>query len=446
MKAENRRTLPRHSRLRTALPLALASLILVGPASFSGCKKTEAVPTPEVTVQAAQPHTGTISEEITGDATLSPLAQAAIAPKVTAPVKKFLVQRGAHVHAGELLATLENNDIAASVLDNEGSYTAAKAGFEVATHATVPEDYTKAQLDLKQAQANLDLNQSIVNARTQLFSQGAIPGRDLDTAKAALVQAQAAFDIAKLHFESVQKTSNKASLEAAKGQLDSAKAKYMGAQAQLGYTEIRSPIDGVVTDRPLFAGETAPAGTPLITVMDTSALIAKVHIAQVLAQQLAVGASATIQVPGMDDDIDGKVSLISPALDPGSTTVEVWVRVENKKGLLKSGTPVKATIAGKQVKDALTVPVEALQAAPDGSKFVLVIAPDGTSKKHPVTIGIRNAKEVQILTGVTASDNVISTGGYGLDEGTKVKVGPAEDKTDEKGDAKPDAGKGAEPK
>jgi len=405
----------------------------------AGCKKPEATPTPEVTVQAAQPRQGNISEQIIADATLAPLAQAAISPKITAPVKKFYVQRGARVKAGELLATLENSDLSAAALDNEGAYTAAKAGYETATQATVPEDYSKSQLDLTQAKANLDLNQSIVTARTQLFAQGAIPGRDLDTAKAALVQAQAAYDIAKQHFDSVQKTSNKASLESAKGQLDSAKGKYLGAQAQLSYTEIHSPIDGVVTDRPLFAGETAPAGTPLITVMETSALIAKLHIAQIQAQQLSVGAPATITVPGLDDPVEAKVSLISPALDPGSTTIEVWLRIENPKNVLKAGTPVHTSITGRTVPNALLAPSDALQTAPDGARFVMVIGADSTAHKHPVSIGIQTGKETQILSGITAKDTVITTGAYALDDGTKVKVGPA-------GDDKPDAGKAGDDK
>ena len=404
-----------------ALGAASMSMLLL----LGGCKKVEEKSIPEVVVQAAQPHLGSISESISADATLSPLAQAAISPKVTAPVKKFLVQRGAHVKAGQLLATLENSDLAAAATDNEGAYAAAKASYATATQATVPEDYSKAQLDVAQAKANLDLSQSIVNARTQLFSQGAIPGRDLDTAKAALVQAQATYDIAKQHLESAQKTSNKAALEAAKGQLDSAKGKYLGAETQLSYTEIRSPIDGVVTDRPLFAGETVASGTTLITVMDVSALIAKLHIAQVQAQQLAVGAAATIQVPGVDDPIDAKVSLISPALDPGSTTVEVWLRVENTKGQLKAGTPVHASITARTADKALLLPTEALQTAntSDGSgKYVMVAASDGTAHKHPVNVGIQSAKEVQILSGISASDMVITTGAYALDDGTKVKV------------------------
>jgi len=377
-------------------------------------------------VQAVHPQKGEISEEIVADATLAPLAQAAISPKVTAPVKKFYVQRGSRVKAGELLVTLENNDLAAAALDNKGAFDAAQGTYDIATGATVPEDAEKARLDLAQATANLNLAQSIVDSRTQLFSQGAIPGRDLDSAKAALVQAKAAYDIAKQHSESMQKISHKAALESAEGQLTSAKAKYMGAQAQLSYTEIRSPISGVVTDRPLFAGETAAAGTPVITVMDTSALLAKLHISQIQAQQLKLGAPASITVRGLDEPLPAKVSLISPALDPGSTTVEVWLRVENPKGALKAGTPVRTTITGRTAENALTLPQEAIQTGPDGvSKFVLVIAPDGAATKKAVTLGITNPESAQILSGVTAADNVITTGGYGLDEGTKVKVGAA---------------------
>ncbi|HEY4379287.1 MAG TPA: efflux RND transporter periplasmic adaptor subunit [Acidobacteriaceae bacterium] len=425
------------SRSLQLLEISLAALLLLP----LGCKKAdEATPAPEVYVQAAHPEQGSISDEINADAMLTPLAQAAISPKVTAPVKKFYVQRGAHVHAGELLAVLENRDLAAAELDNKGTYTAAQATFDTATKAQAPEDLTKARLDVAQAKANLDLNQSIVNARAELFKQGAIPGRDLDTAQATLVQSQAAYDIAKQHLESLQNVSNRAAIQNAQGNLESAKGKYLGAQAQLSYTEIRSPIAGFITDRPLFAGETAAAGTPLITVMDTSALIGKVHVAQVQAQQLVLGAPAKLTVPGVDDPIAAKVSLISPALDPGSTTVEVWLRVENPKGKLKSGTPVHATITGRTVMDALTVPAEAIQVGPDGSsKFVMIIAPDSTAHKKSVTVGIQTPEDVQIVNGIAVSDMVISTGGYGLDEGTRVKIGTDPNaKPDD--DEKPSAG------
>ncbi len=406
--------------------LAAAVLLTVTLVLLPGCKK-EAVPEALVIVRAQQPKYGSISEAITADAVLAPLAQAAIQPKISAPVKKFYVQRGQRVHSGELLAVLENDDLAAAALDNQGAYEAAQASYVTATKAQVPEDLLRAETDFAQAKANLALNQSIVKSREQLFAEGAIPGRDLDTADAALVQAQAAYDAAAKHLESMRTVKREAALKQAQGGLTSAEGKLKGAQAQLTYSEIRSPIDGFVTDRPLFAGETAAAGAPLITVMETNTLLAKAHIAQAQAQRLKLGAEGEIHAPGLDDAVPAKVSMISPALDPGSTTVEVWLTIDNRSGRLKVGTPVKASITGRTVENAMKIPASAVLTAEDGSKSVMVIDTTGKAQQKKVTLGISDGDDVQVLSGLDASDQVITVCAYGLDPGTKVKIGNAGD-------------------
>ena len=405
-------------------------LFLSASLVFSGCKKADdTVDKPIVTVQTVHPQFGDITEEISADATLAPIAQAAILPKITAPIKKFYVQRGSRVTAGQLVATLENQDLAAAALDNKGAYAAAKGAYAAATQSSVPEEQARARLDLEQAKTTLDLDRSIFTSRKQLLAQGAIPGRDYDLAQATASQAQAAYDIAKLKYEALTKTGTSASLESAKGQLTSAEGKYLGAEAQLSYTNIRTPISGVVTDRSLFPGETAAAGAPVVTVMDTSTMIAKLHIAQQQAQQLSVGSDASVSVPGIEQALEGKISLISPALDQGSTTVEVWVRVANALGTLKAGTTVHVTLRGRTSQNALLIPTEAVQRSTEGAgKVVMVIAPDGTAAKRSITVGIQAGESTQILSGLKASDTIIVTGGYGLDDGTKVKVGPAEAK------------------
>lgn len=416
-------------------------LTMAGIMLAAGCKK-EAAPETVVTVQAEQPERGAISEHVTADAVLSPRAESAITPKITAPVRKFYVQRGDRVKAGELLAELESADLDAAAMDSKGSYIAAQAAYDTATKAQVPEDAQKAELDLAQAKANLALNESIVKARKQLLEEGAIPARDLDTAEAALVQAQAAYDTAASQAESMKKVTHEAELKTAQGQLTSAEGKYKNAAAMAGYAEVRSPIDGFVTDRPLYDGETASAATPLITIMDTSVLIAKTHLAQSLVERLKVGDDATVSVPGVNDPVPAKISMISPALDPGSTTVEVWLKVDNKSGALKAGTPVKANIAGRAAADALKIPLTAVLTGQDGSKTVMVVGSDGAAHSKPVKLGIQDDQDVQVLSGIAPTDSVITSGSYGMDEGTKVKVGPAgdEDKGGDADDKKPAAG------
>lgn len=400
---------------------------------FAGCKKSaEDTPQSIVTVEAEHMERAAISEHITADATLSPLAQAAISPKITAPIRTFYVQRGSKVQAGQLLAVLENRDLAAQALDNRGQYTAAQATYNIQTKAQVPEDYAKAELDVAQAKAQLHLQDEIAASRKKLFEQGAIAGRDYDTAVAALAQAQSAYDAARNHFSSLKSVSKEASMQQAQGQLSSAKGKFEAAEAQVAYSEIHSPISGVVTDRPLFPGETANTGTPLITVMDTSSLLAKVHLSQIVAQRLALGDDAAITIPGVDEPVNGKVTLISPALDPGSTTVEVWLKIDNGTGKYKAGTPVRVAISGRTIPAAIKVPLEAVITSEDGNKSVFVINKDGTAHKIVVQLGINDGEDVQVTQGLNGSETVITKGAYGLSDGTKVEIGKPDAAGDDK--------------
>jgi HlyD family secretion protein len=418
---------------------SFAAVLLAVSPLLIGCKAKEEASTTEVTVEAVAVARQSITEEITADAILAPLAQAAITPKITAPVHKFYVQRGAKVKAGQLLAVLENRDLTAAELDNKGSYEQAQAAYATATKASVPEDYQKAEQDVAQTKANLDLQKSIYNARKTLFAQGAIPGRDLDTATAALVQAQAAYDIAVQHLGSQKAVTREAAIQSAKGQLLSAQGKYEGAQAGVSYSEIRSPIDGVVTDRPLFAGEIAAAGQALVTVMDVSSLLAKMHLSQKQAQKMHVGDEAEVMVPGIDDAVKGKVTLISPALDPGSTTVEIWVKISNQGGVLKAGTPVKVTIALKTIENSLVVPTAAIVTDSAGKKQVMVISSDNTAHHRNVELGISQDDMTQIINGLQVGEKVISSGAYAMDDGTKVKIGAPDDKNED--GSKPSADK-----
>jgi multidrug efflux pump subunit AcrA (membrane-fusion protein) len=393
---------------------------------------------PTVSVQVTPVEKTTIQQIIKTQAVLFPRQQAAIVSKISAPVQKFLIKRGSAVRQGQLLAILENRDLSASAQENKGAYSQAEATYQNTTAAGLPEELQKAEADAQQAKQALDAQEKVFQSRQQLYQEGALPRKELDQSQVENVQARNQYAMAKRHLETLQAVGNKQELKAAAGQLESVKGKYLGAEAQLSYSEIRSPIDGVVTDRPLYPGEMAAAGTAIVTVMDISSVIAKAHIPQADAALLKIGDKGTIRVPGLDAPVEGKVTVVSPALDPNSTTVEVWLEAKNPKQQLKPGTSVQLTLTAKTVKDALVVPAAAVITAADGSTVVMIAGSDGKAHQKTVKLGIRQDDDVQILEGLTEADKVVSTGAYGLPDNTKIKVeAPAETPKDEpKGESK----------
>jgi HlyD family secretion protein len=402
-------------------------LLLVGG---SGCSKPAGDKEPVVEVQTAPVKQAPIQLMVSAEAVLFPIHQAAITPKVVAPVKKFYVNRGAKVKAGQLLAELENQDLAAAATDNRGAFEQAEAQYKTTTDASLPEEMKKAQFDTDAAKEELDAAQKVYDSRQNLFQQGALPRKDFDAATVALVQARNQYNLAQQHLDAMKAVSHEAALKAAKGQLTSAEGKYLNAKAQLGYTEIRSPIDGVVTDRPTYPGETPPAGTPLLTVMDTSQIIAKAHIPQEQAALLKPGDSASLNSPE-SGSTNGKVMLVSPALDPNSTTVEVWVQAVNADGKLRPGSSVTVTMVAKTVKDALVVPAVSVLTGESGTT-VMLAGSDGKAHQQVVELGIRQGNDVQITKGLQAGQTVITSGAYGLPDNTQIKVAEAAPPVEEK--------------
>jgi multidrug efflux pump subunit AcrA (membrane-fusion protein) len=402
----------------TAVIALVSALSLAG----TGCKHDKDEPA-VVSVQAAPAQKGEISRVVSAEAIVFPIAQSAVTPKINAPVKRFLVNRGQKVHQGQLLAELENRDLAAAAMDNQGAYDQASATYETSVGATLPQDIQKAELDVETAQKELEAQQTLYASREDLFKQGALPRKDLDQSAVALTQARSAYNIAKKHLDGLNAIGKQQALKAAKGQLSSAEGKLMGAKAQLSYSEIRSPIDGYITDRPLYPGEMASTTAPLLTVMDISKVIAKAHIPQSDALLLRKGDKVAISVAGSEDSkIGGLVSLISPALDPNSTTIEIWVQASNPDQALRPGMTVQLSITAKTVEDALVVPASALLNAQGDTGQVMVIDSTSTAQSRDVKTGIQNGQDVQIVSGIKPGEMVITEGAYGLPDKTKVKV------------------------
>ena len=411
-------------RCRSTAAILLPILIALALALMTACSAKEKETEPVVPVQIVAVEKGVVEQKVTADAVLFPVAQSAIVPKISAPVKNFMVNRGSRVHAGQLLAVLENRDLAAAAQENKGAYDQAEATYTATTASDLPQEMQKAQLDAQAAKQAAEAQEKIYASRKDLFEQGALPRKELDQAGVDLTNARNQYELATKHLEALNAVGKQQMLKSARGQLESAQGKYSGATAQFSYSEIRSPINGVVTERPLYPGEMAAAGTPLLTVMDISQVVARAHIPQQSAALLKVGDKAEVSVAGMEKPFPAKVAVVSPALDPNSTTVEVWVQAKNPGAQLKPGTSVQVSMVARSVPDALTIPAAALL-TDQGVTSVMVAGADGHAHKTPVKIGIRDDERVQIIEGLQLADKVVASGTYGLPDNTKITAAEA---------------------
>lgn len=379
--------------VRSLLLLTAAGILL------SGCGTKEAADaTPTVTVQVDAAEKGPIQRKVVTDAVLYPRDQAAIVPRVVSSIKKWYVDKGSYVKAGQLLGELESQDLIGAAMKSQGGYAQAEVTYQM--------QIQKSAQDLKFAKQSLDSAQKLYDGRAALYKEGAVSAKDLDDASVALSSAKNTYDLSQKQYD----------LKVAEGAMTAAKGDTENANAQLSYAKIVSPIEGIVTDRPYYPGETPATGTPIITVMDLSQIVARAHIAQSEAASLKVGNPATITIPGQLTVVKGKIALVSPAVDPNSTTVEVWVQAPNPKGSLRPGSSVRVAMVAQTVPDAVVIPQAALLTTPDGLSTVIVLDSDNAPSKKKVKVGIKDseAKTVQVTDGLQGGERVVTVGAFEL--------------------------------
>ena len=426
-------------RFRAAFACLLAMAALLAAVQLAGCGKAkekeaaagegQEAPTP-VTVEPAL--RGAIDHVVTADAVLYPVNQANVTPKISAPVKRVLVNRGDHVRAGQLLAELETGDLAAGVEESKHQFEQTQAAYQTMTGATALEDKGKAQSDVQAAQQAFDAARKLYDNRVALQREGALAQKLVDDAKVAMVQAQSQSDTAQRHLDALNQVSQREAIRGAEAQMNAAKSHLDNAAMQLSYGQIRSPIAGVVADRSVYPGEIASSGSPIVSIVDISQVVARANVPASEAGSIHVGRPA--RVAGPDGDLAGRVTVVSPAVDPSTTTVQVWVAIPNPGERLKPGATVRVAIIAETIQNTIVVPASAILNSDEGGQQVMVVGADSIAHERKIAVGVRQGARVQIASGLQEGDQVVTSGGLGLEDKAKVAIQKPKAEDDEDDD------------
>jgi RND family efflux transporter MFP subunit len=248
---------------------------------------------------------------------------------------------------------------------------------------------------------------------------------DTDRYHAALLQAQAAVDVAKGNVDRTQ--NNVDSGYVGKSMLDQAQSDYenarvMALQAQRAYEDSRcqAPFAGTLVSRFVDQFKNVAPAESTVRVANISHLEAEVSIPESEASDYREGQKADFQVlDGSEAPASGRIRDLDKAVEAKNRTVMARIEISNPGNQLRPGMIGKARILRKTYDQALVLPSQAVLRLQDGTA-VMKVDDDGTAHKAPVTLGPANGDSVVVLTGVSAGDRVITVGAFEVTEGTKV--------------------------
>jgi len=355
-------------------------------------------------------------------ATVVPREQANIAARVTAPIRELNARKGDSVAKDQILARLDNLDLTAQRREAVGAVADAEAMLEKISGGTIPTDVERARGQVATTQAALNQAQKFYERRKQLFEQGAIPNRDLLVSETELAQAKANYDVARRSLELLEHQSAERDIRIARSRIEQARARLSVVDAQLAFTEVRSPFAGTITEQFVFPGDMAKPDAPIFTVADLSVAVARAQVPESDAQEVRLGAACSLNPSDRPDAAQaGRVTVINQAVDPARRTVEVWCEIPNRNRQLRASVFGSLQIVTRSLPKAIMVPLQAVQFEEGTRKgSVMVVGPDRKAQKRPVEAGSASAGKVPIENGMSKGEIVIIEGGYGLPEGAEV--------------------------
>jgi membrane fusion protein (multidrug efflux system) len=248
---------------------------------------------------------------------------------------------------------------------------------------------------------------------------------DDDELAAALSRAEALRDQRHTAWERVKRVVDEQAgtpqdLDDAAAALKVAEADVALASARLAKTRIRAPFAGLVGPRDVSPGAYIRVGQPIATLTQLDEIEVVFSVPERFTGQLQRGARVTITTPAYPGfEADGEITVVDPVLDADTRNARVIARVPNPDRRFRPGMSANVSAVLWKRDDALTIPSEAVFAQGDAF-LAYVVGADSTVQPVPVELGVRLARSVEVLSGVSAGDRVVRAGHQKLYPGAKV--------------------------
>lgn len=251
-------------------------------------------------------------------------------------------------------------------------------------------DDERLRLEVKRSKANLDKTRQEYKRNVELHAKGLLPSGTFEGMKFDLDALQAAYELARL---------------------------------ELSYTTVRAPIDGVVSERLVKAGNTITANAGVFRITDLDPLLAYLHVPEREFSKLDKGQPVALSVDALPGQrYGGTIARISPVIDPTTATFKVTAEINDPSGRLKPGMFGRVSIAYDTRESVPLVPRVALLGTE--SETSVFIVDNDVATRRDVTVGYASGGEMEVVSGLAVGDQVVVIGQSGLKNDAKVHVIP----------------------
>jgi RND family efflux transporter MFP subunit len=346
-----------------------------------------------------------LGRQITLSSELVPFQEIEVYAKESGYVKKLFVDYGSRVKAGQVMAVLEIPELEAQLQEDQ-------AEIKNATNQV-----SRAQNELYRYQAQykaLHLQYTRLNG-VFLSQPGIVAQQEVDDAQGKDLAASSQVD------------AGQAALEAAQSQLSAAKAKLAHDQTLFDYSKITAPFTGVVTERYANLGTLVQAGTtsstqamPIVKLSEDDLFRLVIPVPESYVRYIKVGDHVDVRVPSLNRTFPGKVSRFSVDVRADTRTMHTEVDVQNRDRVLIPGMYADADITLEHKEDIPSVPLQAVNHEGDKTA-VLVVNANNEIENRPVSLGLQSATDAEVVSGLSAGEQVVVSDRSGLKPGQKVK-------------------------
>lgn len=390
--------------------ILMATLVLAF--AITGCsgKKTDEVQVENYTpVEICTTQSRDIDNEVTFNGKILANEEIFVIPKAAGIVTAVNFKLGDKVNKGDILFTIEKDDISNSVAQASNGISLAQKGV------------AQAKNGLESAKINYDLNkEKIENAilnyeRTkELFEQGAV-------SKSQLEQAEIGANEKNLDALKASVTQAEIGYQQSLNQLTQAQISYDQATDGLDNTSVEAPMTGILSALNVKKGQIAGSGQQAATIVDVSQVYIQLSVVESVVNDILEGDKIRLEVPSASsDEIISTVSYVSPSADPMNKLYTVKSYIDNPESKIRPGMSAKATISLERAENAIVIPSNTIINKAD-KKFVFVVEDDVAVEKE-VKTGIDTGEFVEIISGLNFDEKIIIEGQFYVSDGSKVKV------------------------